>query len=206
LHNLASKRLRRESAGAPRSVKVAAMLLLPVLVAAIVACDSGSGSNGPTAVATNPPVAAAPYANSPEGKPPGLNAPVPDPKEVIETKPAGQLPDFISQLQGKALTKTTALYQGALDNYDAYSHVPCYCGCAIYTTAHKSLGECFIKQKTADGQVAFTDHSLTCDLCQTAAQMTLDGLAQHTPLADVRAGIFKKLSYTGIWTDTPPAP
>ena len=67
-----------------------------------------------------------------------------------------------------------------------------------------SSADCFISSKSDTGEITFTDHSLSCDICQGVAQSTLDGLAQNTPLKDIRANIFKKFSYTGIWTDTPP--
>ena len=192
--------------GTPRAVKVLAMLLLPVIVAAIVASDTNPGPNEtltkPTP-AVGPSTSAKPYANSPEGKPPGLSALIPDPKEALETKPAGQLPDFISQVDAPLRDKVTPYYKGAVDNYDAYSHIPCFCGCAIYTHPHHSLAECYIKSKDANGNLTFTDHSSTCDLCQAAAQMTVQGLAQNTPVKDIRAAVFQKLKYTDIWTDTP---
>ena len=183
--------------GTPRTVKVLAMLLLPLLVAMVVACDSGSGS------ATR-----SPYADTPEGMPSGSTKPIPDPKEVVETKPVGALPDFVMNMAASPARDTTmALYKGAVDNFDAYSHIPCYCGCAVYTTAHQSLAQCFVKgPPTSGGEVTFTDHSVTCSLCQEAAQITVDGLAQKTPLKDIRVAVFNKLKYTGIWTDTPPVP
>jgi hypothetical protein len=199
LHTMTRSKAGRKHVGASRAMKVAGMLLLPMMLAAVVACDTGGPASGPAAT----PTAAKPYALVPEGKPPGLSAPVPDPKEALETKPAGQLPDFLSQADAAQRAEIAALYTGAVNNYDAYSHIPCFCGCAIYTHAHMSLAQCFIKNKTADGQVTFTDHSLTCDLCQGAAKLTVDGLANNTPLKDIRAAVFKKLSYTGIWTDTP---
>jgi Protein of unknown function with PCYCGC motif len=165
------------------------MLMLPMLVAAVVACDNGTASR-------------APYEGVPEGTPPNLGSTVPDPKEQVATLPAGEMPDYVKTADAVVQT----LYKGAVDQFDAYSHIPCYCGCAIYTTAHKNLAECFIKEKKADGTLVFTDHSLTCSQCQQGAQMTLDGLAQGTPLKDVRQAIFDELSYTGIWTDTPPVP
>ena len=100
-------------------------------------------------------------------------------------------------------SKITAEYQGAVDHYADYSHIPCFCGCAAYMHAHMSLAECYIKQKNADGTVVFTDHSMSCDICQGVAASTLDGLAKNTPLTQVRADIFKQFSYTQIWTDTP---
>jgi len=190
-----------KSSGTPRPIKVVAMLLLPVLIGAVVACDNGTGSNGssqPAATATS-----VPYAGVPEGKPPLLGAPVPDPQEVIDTEAAGQLPAFLSQA-GVQKDKITALYKGAVDNYDAYSHIPCYCGCAIYMHAHMSLAQCYIKQENADGSMVFTDHSMSCDICQGVAQQTLNGIAAGTPLKDIRTAVYNKFKYTQIWTDTPP--
>jgi len=187
--------LRKKSDGTSRTMKVVAMLLLPLLIAAVAACDTGGSTPS------------APYANSPEGTPPLYKAgqSVPNPKEALETKPKGQLPDFLAQADPNFKVKTTALYQGAVDDYDTYKYIPCYCGCASYATPHQSLAQCFIKNKT-DTEVTFTDHSLTCDLCQGAAQMTVDGVAKNTPLKDLRSAIFQKLKYTKIWTDTPPVP
>jgi hypothetical protein len=180
--------------GNPRPVRVLAMLIMPLLVVAIAACDSGAQSSR------------TPYQDSPEGKPPGLGAPVPDPKEVTETKPTGQMPDFLSNVTGPAHDRLVALYTGAVNHYDAYSHIPCYCGCAIYTTSHMSLAQCYVKSMSSDGSVLFTDHSTSCDICQGVAQQTLDGIAASTPLKDVRADVFKNFKYTGIWTDTSPVP
>ncbi len=186
--------------GNPRSLKVAAMLLLPLLIA-IVACDNNSA---PAVSPTATTAAAAPYASSPEGKPKQSLAPIPDPKEVSETKAAGQLPDFLSQASGNERDKIANLYKGAIAHYAEYSQVPCYCGCAVYTHAHMSLAQCYISSKKDNGEITFTDHSMTCDICQGVAQMTVDGLAKSTPLKDIRSDVFKKFSYTGIWTDTPP--
>jgi len=194
LNTALSTTTRRQEAGTSRFVKVLAMLLMPVLVMAVISCGDNSTENR------------APYAGVPEGKPTGSTAPIPDPKEVVETKPAGQLPDFVKNREGSNKETTMTLYQGAVDHYDAYSHIPCYCGCAAYATPHKSLAECFIKEKAASGELTFTDHSLTCSLCQEAAQMTLEGQSKGTPLKETRMTIFEKLKRTGIWTDTPPVP
>ncbi len=177
----------------PRHFRVLTMLLVPVIGFAIASCDSG-------------PAARTPYADTPEGKPPGLSSPIPDPKEVTEVKAQNVLPDFLGKLTGAPKERITGLYQGAIDHYDAYSGIPCYCGCAVYTTAHHSLAECFIKDIAADGSVTFTDHSTSCDICEGVAKMTLEGVSANKPLKDIRADVFSKYSYTGIWTDTPVAP
>jgi hypothetical protein len=182
----------------PRPVKVFAMLMLPVILAMIVACDSASTSSNE------------PYSQMPEGKPPlYTESRVPDPKEALETKPAGILPEFIALspvLSTKEKERTTSYYQGAMDHYDSYKYIPCYCGCAIYTTPHKNLAECFIKSRTEAGETVFTDHSLTCSQCQEAAKLTLEGTAAGTPLKDIRTTVHNALNYTQIWTDTPPVP
>jgi len=198
LDNLASLKAvqaMRLSGGTPRPVKVVAMLFLPLIVAGIVACDNTGG-------------APAAYANMPEGVPPLLGTPVPDPKEALETKAAGQLPEFLTTalLTDNERTRTTSYYQGAVDHYDSYKYIPCYCGCAIYTTAHKNLAECFIKDMKDTGEVVFTDHSVTCSQCQTAAKLTLEGIAAGTSLKDIRTQVHNELKYTQIWTDTPPVP
>jgi hypothetical protein len=181
---------------------VVIMLLLPVIVGALIACDNGSGGTqqGQGSSATS--AARAPYEGVPEGKPKGLNGSVPNPKEVLETKPVGQIPDFLNNVLGSNKEAVKTLYQGAAAHYDEFGYIPCYCGCAIYEHPHHDLSECFIKSMS-DTSVEFTDHSTTCSQCQEAAQMTIDGLAQGTPLKDIRAAVFKKLNYTQIWTDTP---
>lgn len=175
------------------------MLLLPVLIA-LVACDN----NNPTS--TNTPTAAAvrqPYDGVPEGKPKSSLARIPDPNEVTETLATGQLPDFLSKVAPTLRDKVAAQYQGAVDHYAEYNQLPCYCGCAVYEHAHMSVASCFIKEKKDTGEIVFTDHSTSCDTCQGVAQMALDGLAKSRPIKDIRADVFEKFSYTGIWTDTP---
>ena len=182
--------------GSSPLLKIAVMMLLPLIVGIIVACGDSGGATQQAA--------RGPYEGIPEGTPRGLGSSVPDPPEKVETVAAGQLPQFLSSLTGNDLKTTTALYQGAMDHVSDFEHIPCYCGCAIYAHPHDSLRACFIKEKSADGQIVFTDHSTSCSLCQEAAQMTIDGLAQKTPLKEVRANIFSKLKYTDIWTDTDP--
>lgn len=169
------------------------MLLLPVMVAVIVAACDGS-----TQATTSEP-----YANMPEGKPPLYGAPVPNPREVLETKAAGQLPDFLSTLDPTPRERTTAYYQGAVDNYEAFQRIPCYCGCAIYEKAHESLAQCYIKDIKENGEVVFTDHSLTCSQCQSAAKQTIEGIAAGKSLKDIRTEVHEAHKYTQVWTDTP---
>lgn|GEM_PF-1958730 len=202
----------KASTGTNRLVKIAGMLLLPLLVAAIAACDSNSSSSAtptlsvPLGTATTAPTASlsrAPYEGVPEGKPLYSSTNQPDIPEMLETKPVGELPSFALTLQSSSRDKVIAEYAGAVDHFDAYSHIPCYCGCAMYEHPHSSLARCFVTEMKGDGQVEFTDHSTTCEKCQGVAEMTLAGVASNRPLAEVRADIFQKFKYTGTWTDTP---
>lgn len=169
------------------------MLLVPVVAFAIASCD-----NGPTA--------RAPYAGIPEGTPPNLGSAVPDPIEVLETKTNGALPAFLSKLSGPALERASVAYKGAMEHYEAFSYIPCYCGCAIYATPHDSVADCYVKDIAADGTVTFTDHGLTCSICEGVAQMTVEGISANKTLKEIRADVFAEYDYTGIWTDTPPIP
>lgn len=209
----------RDDTGTGRLVKVAVMLLLPLLVAAVAACDSNPAPATSTSIPTVPvPLitatsvvtatgtavnSRAPYDGVPEGKPKYATNNLPDLPEVSEEKPAGQLPSFAVQLQSSSRDKVVALYQGAVDHYNDYSHMPCYCGCAMYQHPHTSLARCFIQEEPSGGDIVFTDHSTTCEICQGVAAMTVNGLANNTALDLVRVDVFQKYKYTGTWTDTP---
>jgi hypothetical protein len=173
-----------------RQVRLGVALALPLVLALIIsACDQG-GAGGATPGAARVHVTATPSRF------------VPDPPEQVETTAAGALPAFVN---GKNVSaKVPALYQGARDHSAEYSQIPCYCGCAIYQHPHSSLLSCFIKEKAADGSITWTDHSTSCNICTSVAEMTLAGLTQGTPLAQIRDLVHEKHKYTGVWTDTPP--
>jgi hypothetical protein len=175
-----------------RQARVLAALAMPLLLAFLIsACDSGGGS-----AAATPPTEARVHVTTT----PAPNRIVPDPPEQVETTAAGQLPSFLS----KAAASIKPLYQGALEHPDAYSQIPCYCGCAMYQHAHMSLKNCFIANTAADGSITWTDHSTSCDICTGIAKMTVEGLAAQTPLTQLREAVHAKYKYTNVWTDTPP--
>ena len=174
-----------------RHLRVLAALAMPLMLAFLVsACDSGGGGS------TAPTTAARVHVTTT----PAPNRIVPDPPEQVETTAAGQLPSFLS----KAAANIQPLYQGALDHPDAYSQIPCYCGCAMYEHPHMSLKNCFIANTAADGSITWTDHSTSCDICTGIAKMTVAGLSANTPLAQLREAVHAKYKYTNVWTDTPP--
>ncbi|HUS17979.1 MAG TPA: PCYCGC motif-containing (lipo)protein [Chloroflexia bacterium] len=133
------------------------------------------------------------------------NKRVPDPKEGAEDTPyaLGTTPQFLVNLKSNQKDTITARYAFAAAHNDAFSKIPCYCGCALYEHAHTSLASCYLRSVAADGKVVYTDHSTSCDICTGEADMIMK-LLDTTPLADLRAQIDKKYQYTGVWTDTPP--
>ena len=189
MHSPSSRTVARP-AQIRRQVRLGVALALPLVLALIIsACDQGSGG-GVTPGAARVHVTATPSRF------------VPDPPEQVETTQGGALPAFVN---GKNVSaKVPALYQGAIDHGDVYSQIPCYCGCAIYQHPHTSLMSCFIKEKGADGKITWTDHSTSCNICTSVAEMTLAELAKGTPLAQIRDLVHEKHKYTGVWTDTPP--
>ncbi len=177
-----------------RQLRVVAALALPLLLAFLIsACDSSSSGSSATPTSA---VAARVHVTTT----PAPNKIVPDPVEKSETTAKGTLPSFVTS----ASAGVQALYQGAMDHPDAYSAIPCYCGCAMYQHAHMSLMNCFISNTAADGSITWTDHSMNCDICTGIAQMTVEGVAKNTPLAQLRAAVHASYKFTGVWTDTPP--
>ena len=133
----------------------------------ISACDSGGSG-----AAATPTTAARVHVTTT----PAPNRIVPDPVEKSETTAAKTLPSFVTSA-GPAIQ---ALYQGAMDHPDAYSVIPCYCGCAMYPHAHMSLMNCFITNTAADGSITWTDHSMNCDICTGIAEMTVARVQANT--------------------------
>jgi hypothetical protein len=174
-----------------RQLRVLAALAMPLLMAFLIsACDSSGGG------AATPTTQARVHVTTT----PAPNRIVPDPVEKAETTAAKTLPSFATA----ANPAIQALYQGAMDHPDAYSVIPCYCGCAMYEHPHMSLMSCFISSTAADGSITWTDHSMNCDICTGIAEMTVAGVQANTPLAQLREAVHAKFKYTNVWTDTPP--
>jgi len=174
-----------------QNLKIGIALALPLLVAVVIAgCgdQAASGSGGAASVHVTATVA-------PSQR-------VPDPKEVVETVAPGTTPQFLVSLK-RNQEQSIARYAFAAEHKDALAQIPCYCGCALYEHAHTSLQSCYIKSVGADGQITYTDHSTSCDICTGEVDMMM-GLVANTPLKALRAQIDQKYNYTGVWTDTPP--
>lgn len=65
-----------------------------------------------------------------------------------------QLPD--SAYSPTAPADTPRAYQGAIDNAEDFSQIPCYCGCSL-SDDHQSLRDCFISS-WQDDTIIFSEH------------------------------------------------
>ena len=174
-----------------QNVKIGIALALPLLVAVVIAgCGDQAASGSGSAAVVHVTATVAPSQQ------------VPDPKEVVETVAPGTTPQFLVNLK-RDKEKSIARYAFAVEHKDALAQIPCYCGCALYMHAHTSLQSCYIKSVGADGQITYTDHSTSCDICTGEVDMMMS-LVSNTPLKTLRAQIDQKYNYTGVWTDTPP--
>jgi hypothetical protein len=173
-----------------QNLKIGIALVLPLLIAAVIAgCGdqptSGTGSSAVVHVTAT----VAPSQR------------VPDPQEVVETAATGVTPQFLVNTKFDK-DKSIVRYAFAAAHKDDLAQIPCFCGCALYEHAHTSLQSCYMKMVNADGSIVYTDHSVTCDTCTGEVDMMMK--LAGTPLKEIRAQIEKKYNYTGVWTDTPP--
>jgi len=105
--------------------------------------------------------------------------------------------DFPSYVYASALSLES--YKAAVSlPREVTTQMPCYCGCADFSTPHRHLLDCFFNP---DG--TYTDHASGCDLC---GKILLDVAAQHKQgksIKEIRANIDAKYSVYGKPTDTP---
>ena len=183
-------------------LKLSIAFVLPLLIAIVIAgCgDQGSGTTAGQAPGANP-AAAVVHVTATVA----ASKRVPDPPEGAESTAyaASATPQFLLSLKSTDKDKAIARYAFAVAHRQDLAQVPCFCGCALYEHAHTSLQSCYMRSVDATGQVVYTDHSVSCDICTGEVDMMM-AAAPNTPLATLRDQITKKYNYTGVWTDTPP--
>lgn len=99
-----------------------------------------------------------------------------------------------------ASAMSLASYQAAVAlPAEITTRIPCYCGCASSSPAHRDLRDCFFKPEGG-----YTDHAAGCDLCGKIALDVLRAYQQKTPLKEIRAMVDDKYAEYGTSTQTPP--
>jgi hypothetical protein len=68
---------------------------------------------------------------------------------------AGDLPPFVRQ----ASRKIREAYRYAADHPEVLQYIPCFCGCE--NVGHRHNGDCYVKERHADGRITFTNHAAT---------------------------------------------
>ena len=95
-----------------------------------------------------------------------------------------------------------AVYAFAGARPEIQKHIPCVCGCR--SLGHQSVHDCFVKHRSADGQVTeWEEHGLSC---RVAVDITGDVMLWHEqgkPLSVIRRDIDREFSAKGHATMTP---
>jgi hypothetical protein len=100
----------------------------------------------------------------------------------------------------------TAAYQFAADHPEILGYVPCFCGCEH--SGHSGNADCFVKSRTAEGDVlAWDEHGVECTVCIDVANRSRQLYTSGASVTDIRAAIEKEFApiYPGR-TPTPAAP
>jgi hypothetical protein len=82
------------------------------------------------------------------------------------------------------------------------AYIPCYCGCGRHSD-HRSVHDCFVAGRGADGSVAYDPHGSGCQMCVDIALITKRMVGDGSSLTAVRTFVDDKYSYLGPPTDTP---
>ncbi|GAB4191934.1 MAG: PCYCGC domain-containing protein [Roseiflexaceae bacterium] len=92
------------------------------------------------------------------------------------------LPPFVQGLPAQV----SAAYRTALTHADALRYIPCYCGCG---PTHKSVADCFVRERRRDGTVEWDRHGSACGICQGVALDSARMLDEGRRLPEVYAAI-----------------
>jgi hypothetical protein len=100
----------------------------------------------------------------------------------------------------------TAAYRFAADHPEILGYVPCFCGCE--NSGHSGNADCFVKSRTAEGDVlAWDEHGVECTVCIDVANRSRQLFTSGASVTDIRTAIEKEFGamYPGR-TPTPAAP
>jgi hypothetical protein len=85
----------------------------------------------------------------------------------------------------------TAAYQFAAEHPEVLGYVPCFCGCE--QGGHSGNHDCFVKSRTADGDVVeWDEHGVECTVCIDVANRSRQLHAGGVSVADIRTAIEKE--------------
>jgi len=86
-----------------------------------------------------------------------------------------------------------AAYQFAAEHPEILSYVPCFCGCE--RSGHGGNHDCFVKSRTATGDVLeWDEHGIECAVCIDVATRSRQMYTSGASAKDIRAAIEKEYS------------
>jgi hypothetical protein len=101
-----------------------------------------------------------------------------------------------------------AVFRFAAEHPEVLTYVPCFCGCEHL--GHKGNEDCFVKSRTANGDVVeWEPHGTECQVCIDVGQQAMQMFSSGASVRQIRTAIEQK--YAGqrqnhTPTPQPPAP
>jgi hypothetical protein len=97
------------------------------------------------------------------------------------------------------------VYRFAAEHPEILSYVPCFCGCE--RGGHKGNDDCFVKARSADGDVIeWEPHGLDCAVCIDVANEAMQMTRSGASVTDIRTAIEKKWNRPGSGHTPTPMP
>lgn len=131
----------------------------------------------------------------------GGGSPQPQPSSPPPQASTSSLPSWIQ----RASLQVREAYVYAAERPETVSYIPCYCGCGQHS-GHRSVQDCFVAKRNADGSITYDQHGAGCDMCVDIVLMTKNMVGKGDALTAVRKAVDSKYSYLGPSTNTPPIP
>jgi hypothetical protein len=77
------------------------------------------------------------------------------PEQDVTYQTSNSLPDYV--YDSTAPKDAPTAYQAAIDHYEEFGKIPCYCGCGD-SARHESLQDCFLESNNG-ANIVFDDHA-----------------------------------------------
>jgi hypothetical protein len=134
--------------------------------------------------------------------------PVSYPQAITKPHPQQNLPalQFPAYPTPRPPETIRAAYQFAAEHPEVLSYVPCFCGCEH--AGHRANEDCFIRERTVDGDVvAWDDHGMECTICLDVADRSRKLFEGGKSPQQIRAAIEQEFGGHGpTHTPTPQPP
>ena len=134
--------------------------------------------------------------------------PTPPPEERTPTPPAdAAMPPL--PLQANLIPRDPEVirdvYMFAARHPEVLEYVPCFCGCE--TRGHRRNADCFVRERSADGNVLeWEEHGMACIACVDVGRTAMQLYASGARVTDIRDEIERLYAGSPLHTPTPAPP